>query len=207
MAPSRTPAYTRLEVEERRRQLLELGADLFAQHAYHELSMADIARAAGISKPLLYHYFPSKQAFLRAALDQVAGELRELTETDPSKPPLEQLADALDSFLEWIEQHELAYRKLLHSAGSVPEVTELIDAIREPTAMRILEGMTPGGTRPPPRARAAVRAWLWYMDGAIIDWLEHRDYTRHDLRELLVATLIAALAAASTAAAPAGKRP
>jgi AcrR family transcriptional regulator len=197
VVPRRTPAYTRLEVDERRRQLLQVGAELFAKHAYHELSMADIARAAGISKPLLYHYFPSKQAFLRAALEQVAGELRELTETDPSKPPLEQLADALDAFLGWVEQHELAYRQLLHSAGTVAEVTELIDAIREPTAKRILEGITPNGTKPEPTQRAAVRAWLWYMDGAIIDWLEHRDYTRQDLCELLLATLISAVGAAT----------
>ena len=205
MASSHTPAYTRLEVDQRRRQLLEIGAELFAKHAYHELSMADIARAAGISKPLLYHYFPSKQAFLRAALEQVAGELRELTETDPSEPPLVQLAAALDAFLEWIEQHELAYRKLVHSAGSVPEVTELIDAIRGPTAKRILEGINPPGAMPQPRTRAAVHAWLWYMDGAIIDWLDHRDYTRQDLRELLLATLVAGLGAASTAA-PTGER-
>ncbi len=196
MATAHTPAYRRLDVEERRRRLLETGAELFARHAYHELSMADIARAAGISKPLLYHYFPSKQAFLRAAFEQVAGELRELTATDPSKPPPEQLADALDGFLSWIEQHELTYRKLLHSTGSVPEVTELIDSVREPTARRILDGLTPQGTAPGPRARAAVRGWLWFMDGAIIDWLEHRDYTRDELRDMLLGTLIGALGAA-----------
>ena len=57
------PAYTRLDVDERRRRLLAFGAELFARHAYDELSMARIAREAGISKALLYHYFPSKQAY------------------------------------------------------------------------------------------------------------------------------------------------
>ena len=57
------PAYTRMLVDDRRRQLLELGAELFATHSYSELSMARIAREAGISKALLYHYFPSKQRF------------------------------------------------------------------------------------------------------------------------------------------------
>ena len=69
------PAYTRLDVDERRRQLLELGAELFARHAYDELSMAQIAREAGISKALLYHYFPSKQAYFAATLEQAAAEL------------------------------------------------------------------------------------------------------------------------------------
>ena len=87
-----TPAYTRLEADERRRQLLELGADLFARHGYERLSMARIAREAGISKALLFHYFPSKQAYFAATLEQAAAELAETTEPDPDKPPLEQLA-------------------------------------------------------------------------------------------------------------------
>ena len=69
------PAYTRLDVDERRRQLLDLGAELFTRHGYEELSMAKIAKAAGISKALLYHYFPSKQAYFAATLEQAAAEL------------------------------------------------------------------------------------------------------------------------------------
>src|SRR6476620_9821549 len=49
------PAYTRMPVDERRRQLLELSTELFASHSFAELSMARIAREAGISKALLYH--------------------------------------------------------------------------------------------------------------------------------------------------------
>ena len=63
----RSTAYTRLDVDERRRRLLELGAELFSRHGYEELSMARIAREAGISKALLYHYFPSKQAYFAGA--------------------------------------------------------------------------------------------------------------------------------------------
>jgi AcrR family transcriptional regulator len=55
----RDPAYHRLDVDERRRRLLELGIELFTRHSYAELSRAAIARAAGISKAPLYHYFPS----------------------------------------------------------------------------------------------------------------------------------------------------
>ena len=73
------PAYTRLDVDERRRQLLELCAGLFARHAYDELSMAQIAREAGISKALLYHYFPSKQAYFAATLELAAAELARTT--------------------------------------------------------------------------------------------------------------------------------
>ena len=61
-------AYRRLEVDERRAQLLEVGTELFSTHSFEELSMARIAREAGISKALLYHYFPSKQAYFEATL-------------------------------------------------------------------------------------------------------------------------------------------
>src|SRR6266545_4483479 len=111
---ARQPAYTRLDVDERRRRLLELGADVFTRHAYDELSMAAIAREAGISKALLYHYFPSKQAYFQA--------------------PAEQLMHSLDAFLGWIEEHETAYRKLMQSVASVPEARELVERVRHQTA-------------------------------------------------------------------------
>ena len=191
------PAYSRLQVDERRRQLLELGAGLFATHSYAELSMARIAREAGISKALLYHYFPSKQDFFVATLRQGAEEIARRTEPDPELPPFEALAGSLDAFLGWIEENETAYRKLMESVGSVPEVKSLIDGIRDATSARILEGLG-AGDRPPPRLRAAARGWLWLMDGVILDWLEHRDMSRTEVRDLLLGSLAGSLSAAGS---------
>ena len=201
------PAYTRLQVEERRRQLLELGADLFAQHSYAELSMARIAREAGISKALLYHYFPSKQDFFVATLRQGAEEIARRTEPDPDLPPFEALAGSLEAFLGWIEENETAYRKLMESVGSVPEVQTLIDGIRDATSARILEGLG-AGDPPPPKLRAAARSWRWLMDGVILDWREHRDMSRVEVRDFLLGSLAGAVMAAgegdllSSAASP-----
>jgi AcrR family transcriptional regulator len=189
------PAYTRLQVDERRRQLLELGARLFATHSYAELSMAKIAREAGISKALLYHYFPSKQDFFVATLQQGAEEIAKRTEPDPDLPPFEALAGSLDAFLGWIEESETAYRKMMESVGSVPEVKLLIDGIRDATSARILEGIG-AGEPPPPKLRAATRGWLWFMDGAILDWLEHRDMSRTELRDFLLGSLAGSVMAA-----------
>src|SRR3954453_23630920 len=105
------PAYTRLQNDERRRRLLELGARLFETHSYGELSMARIAREAGISKALLYHYFPSKQDFFVATLQQGAEEIARRTQPDPNLPPMEALGGSVDGFLGWIEENEMAYRK------------------------------------------------------------------------------------------------
>jgi AcrR family transcriptional regulator len=188
------PAYRRLQAEDRRRQLLERGAELFARHSYDELSMRKIAREVGISKPLLYHYFPSKREFFQATLAQAAEQLRARTEPDPSLPPLDQLRKSLEAFLELVDDNALAYRKLMQSVGSVPEVRELVEEVRTRTAERILEGLYPDG--PPPKARAAVHGWLWFMDGACLNWIEHRDLTRDELRDLLLGTLFGALTAA-----------
>jgi len=179
------PAYTRLDVDERRRRLLESGVDLFARHAYDELSMAAIAREAGISKALLYHYFPSKQAFFVATLEQKAGELAEAV--DPAGPA----TDQLNAFLSFVEADGMAYAKLVRSAGSVPEVREVIEVIRAATAERVLSGLS---AEPTAKHRVAVRGWLWFMDGAILDWLEHGgDLSREEMRDLLLAALEGAL--------------
>lgn len=186
------PAYTRLPVDERRRRLLELGAELFGRHPYEELSMRHIAREAGISKALLYHYFPSKQRFFAATLAQAAHEVARRTEPDPSLPPDQALAASLDAFLGWVEENGLAYERLIRGAAAVPEVGQLVDQVRDATAQRILAGLDVSGTE----ARTAVRGWLWFMDGAILDWLEHRDLTRDELRELLLRGLMGALSPA-----------
>jgi AcrR family transcriptional regulator len=188
-----TPAYTRLENDERRRRLLELGTRLFTEHAYDEISMSHIAREAGISKALLYHYFPSKQDYFMATLAGGAEALRTRVEPDPGLPPAQALASALDAYLAWIEDNSEAYAKLFRSAAGVPEVRALVDAVRAGTAARILDGL---GAAANPRARTAVHGWLWFMDGACLDWIAHRDLTRAQLHGLLLGTLAGALLAA-----------
>jgi AcrR family transcriptional regulator len=191
-------AYRRLDVDERRRQLLERGAELFTSHPYEELSMSRIAKEVGISKALLYHYFPSKQAYFEETLSAWAEQLRERTDTDPDLPPVEQLTSSLDAFLSLVEENAVAYRNLLRSAAGIPEIRELIEGVRRKTAQRILDGLYPG-EEAPPKARTAVSGWLWFMDGACLNWVEHRDIERDQLRDLLLGVLMGALLAAGAA--------
>ena len=188
------PAYRRLDVDERRQQLLERGAELFTSHPYEELSMSRIAKDVGISKALLYHYFPSKQAYFEETLNAWAEQLRERTEADPDLPPVEQLTDSLEAFLSLVEENAVAYRNLMQSAAGVAEIRELIEEVRRKTAQRILDGLYPED--PPPKARTAVSGWLWFMDGACLNWIEHRDIERGELRDLLLGVLMGALVAA-----------
>ena len=194
MPPMSGPAYRRMDVEERRRQLLDRGAELFTSHPYDELSMNRIAAEVGISKALLYHYFPSKQAYFQETLSAWAEQLRERTEPDPDLPPVEQLRGSLDAFLSLVDENAVAYKNLMRSAAGVAEIRDLIEAVRRATAQRILEGLYPDG--PPPKARTAVSGWLWFMDGACLNWVEHRDIERGEVRDLLLGVLMGALLAA-----------
>lgn len=191
------PAYRRLDVDERRQQLLERGAELFTSHPYEELSMSKIASEVGVSKGLLYHYFPSKQAFFEATLSAWAEQLRDRTEPDPELPLVEQMQGSLDGFLEMVEENAAAYRSLMQSATGVPEIRDLIEEVRRATAQRILDGLFP--QEAPPKARIAVSGWLWFMDGACLNWIEHRDVERQELRDLLLGVLMGALIAAGAA--------
>src|SRR3954463_13801801 len=194
------PAYTRLDVDERRRRLLELGAELFTQHAYDELSMARIARAAGVSQAPPYPPFPSKEAYFVATLEEKAAELAERTRPDPARPPVEQLSASLDAYLGWIEENAGAYEKFLQSAGAVAQVRALLERLREQTATRIIDGIR--GDRPAtPARRAAVHGWLWFIDGVCLDWVAHRDLARPRVHGLLLGTLLGAVTAAGQAGA------
>jgi hypothetical protein len=131
-------------------------------------------------------------------LEQAAAELAEVTQPDPEKPPVEQLAGSLDAYLGWVERHMGAYAKLIRSFGAVPAVRELVARGRDQTAARILAGLAPG-REPEPALRAAVRGWLWFMDGVVLDWIEHRDIDRARLHGLLLGTLLGAVTASGSA--------
>jgi AcrR family transcriptional regulator len=184
------PAYRRLDVDERRAQLLELGAELFTKHSYDELSMAAIAREGGISKALLYHYFPSKEDYFKATLAEAAAELAARTAPDESLPPLEQLRGSTHAYVGWVGERRESYVKLLASAGAVPEIRDLIANIRDLTSARILDGLVAEADRTPAK-RAAVRGWLWFMDGVLLDWIEHGDRQPDEVADSLVESLIA----------------
>lgn len=183
------PAYTRLDVDERRRQLLETGAKVFTEHPYDAVSMASVAREAGISKGLLYHYFPSKRDFFVATLEAAASELAALTETDPDEPPVEQLRKSLDAYLAWIEANAESYRRLIESAAGSDEARSIVTRVRSETVERMLEALNSDK----PQLRIALHGWLWSIDGATLDWLDNRGIDREELRELLVASFAAAV--------------
>src|SRR5262245_15228768 len=125
--PPRSQTRTRLEVEQRRAQLLALGQELFSSSTYDELSIDDIARAAGISKGLLYHYFPSKRDYYVETIRAAAGELLNQTDSAVDAVSVERLRAGIGAYLGYVERHKKAFAALLRSGvGHDPEVSRLV---------------------------------------------------------------------------------
>src|SRR5438128_1446356 len=156
--------FQRMSVDQRRDLLLEQGRQLFTTHAYDELSMATIAREAGISKALLYHYFPSKQAYFVATLQDTATELLERVRPDDDAPLRAQLEFALDAWLSWVEENGETYDKLMRSAHGVAELRDLVDGLRDSTGAQIASRLL-DGAEADPAVRCATIGWLWFIDG------------------------------------------
>lgn len=190
------PARSRLTVDERRNQLLALGISLFSERSYDEISIDDIAAAAGISKGLLYHYFPSKRDFYVETVRWAAGQMQAEVEPEAELEPVRRLRVGLDRYLGFVERHAQAYATLLRSGiGTDPEVLAIVERTRQDIVEKLIEGL--GLSAPRPRFRTVFRGWIGMVEGASLDWLDHRDVPRADLVEMLAAALEAAVASAA----------
>src|SRR5271163_5309073 len=99
--------HARGESEDRREQLLRIGTELFATQPYDEVWIGEVARAAGVSRGLLYHYFPGKRAFYAEIVQAQSDELARRTDTDV--PGLDSLRSVIDAYFSYAEQHEAGY--------------------------------------------------------------------------------------------------
>ena len=205
MAEEKEPAVrARLEVDERRAQLLALGLSIFSERSYDEVSIDDIARAAGVSKGLLYHYFPTKRDFYVAALRAAAKDLLEQTlgarEADISIE--ERVRQGVTTYLDFVERRGGAYVALMRGGiGSDPEVAAVLEEVRLAFLGRIVADLPPGVEGP--LVRTALRGWIGFVEAASIDWVAHRPVPLGQIVELAQTMLVAAMRVAVVAQAKA----
>ena len=190
------PRRVRLATDERRSQLLELGIRLFSTHSYDDISIDDVAEAAGISKGLLYHYFQGKREFYVEVIREASLQLRRLTAPDPQLAPPARLRAAVDAHLDFVGAHGPVYAAIYRSGVAIaPEVSAILEEHREVVMQYFLRDLRV--TRPSAVLRAALRAWIAMMEGASLDFLAHPDIGRDALRELMIAGYAAMLAKAA----------
>lgn len=191
------PRRVRLDNDQRRAQLLGLAKAAFSDRAYDDVSIDDIAREAKISKGLLYHYFPTKRDLYVAGLREIAADLvTAVTSVPADLAPIDKARAGLDAYLDHITRHNRAYVSLMRGGiGSDPEVAEVVESVRGKMFETFLNDqpfapLLAGN----PRFATAVRGWIGFVEGAVLDWCVHPKLDRTELRELLVAVLGSILA-------------
>lgn len=179
----------RLELDERRSQLLTLARNAFATKSYDDVSIDELSQAAGVSKGLLYHYFPSKRDLYIATIRAAADQLWARTVPDPSLPPRDQVFRAVDGYLRYAEENAPAFVALMQSGiGRDREVHSIVEDVRQRFIDVTLERM--GLDAVPPILSTLVRGWLGMVEAASLDWIERRSVPREELMRLLVKTLL-----------------
>ncbi|WP_405744526.1 TetR/AcrR family transcriptional regulator [Streptomyces sp. NBC_01525] len=194
------PAYRRMGVEQRRSQLLAAALGLFAHRAPEDVTLDDVATAAGVSRPLVYRYFPGgKQQLYEAALRSAADALEGCFDEPEAGPLTQRLSHALDRYLAFVDEHDAGFSALLQG-GSVVETSRtsaIVDEVRRAAADHILHHL--GAPEPGRRLRMTVRMWITAVEAASLIWLDEEKHPDlGELRDWLVDHFMALLT--STAA-------
>ena len=190
----------RLTPEARRKQLIDLGVEMLATRRLDELSVELIAKAAGISRGLLFHYFPSKQDFHLEVARAAAAEMIRRTEPDTSQTPVEALRGALTSFMDYVEENPDNYKSLVRGAASGDaNMRAIFDETRSTMAGRILDVLSTMGLEVSARVRLAIAGWVGYVEECVVRWIDTRTISRDELLELLVKSLPAVALSATDA--------
>ena len=97
----------RLAPEDRRSELLALGAEIFGKRPYDEVRIDEIAERAGVSRALMYHYFPDKRAFFAAVVKDEADRLFEAAHNLPDLglSRFEEVRAGVLTYMYYHEQH------------------------------------------------------------------------------------------------------
>jgi AcrR family transcriptional regulator len=185
-------------VDQRREQLIDAALDLFSRRAPEDVSIDDIAAAAGASRPLVYHYFPGKQPLYEAALRRAGQELSRQFDEPTEGPLSERLHRVMGRYLDFVDEHGPGFAALLRggSVSASPWTDAVIDEVRRAAHDQILIHLAVAD--PGPRLRLTVRSWIANAEITALEWLADRRIPREELRLRLVQEFVAVLAVAAS---------
>jgi AcrR family transcriptional regulator len=141
---------TRLPAPERRRQLLSVAMEVFAEKGFHGTSMNEVAEAAGVTKPVLYQHFASKEALYRELVDDVGNRLEQaiLDAVAGADGPRQQVEAGFRAYFRWATAEGPAFQVLFaEHTRSDPKLAAAISKIEALVADRVaslidIEGVT-----------------------------------------------------------------
>ena len=171
----------RLSAEARREVIEEAASGVFAERGYHGASIDEIARRSGVSAPVVYDHFESKQDLYKRLLERHQRELLELwrVELAGDDPPEQRIPRALHAWFEYIEEHPAW---LLVFRDAPPELADFHREIRA----RGLESLSPLTAREsladtPAEVAIATELFRSAVAGVAIWWQENRDVPREQV--------------------------
>ncbi|EOY47264.1 Transcriptional regulator, TetR family [Streptomyces lividans 1326] len=181
-------------VEERRQQLIGVALDLFSRRSPDEVSIDEIASAAGISRPLVYHYFPGKLSLYEAALQRASDDLADRF-VEPRQGPLgARLLRVMGRYFDFVDEHGPGFSALMRGGPAVGSTTTnaLVDSVRQAAYVQILSHLDV--TEPPARLELVVRSWISLAESTALLWLDGRRIPRAELETQLVHDFAALMA-------------
>ncbi|MGN8027033.1 TetR/AcrR family transcriptional regulator [Microbacterium sp. 22242] len=186
----------RLSPEERRAQLVATGVNFLAEHSLDELTMDVLAQLAGVSRPLLFHYFETRQGMHLAVVTTARDSLLLASEPRLDLEPRARIRDTLLRITEFVRQHQGTFHSLVRGiASGDPAVRRVVDESRERNAVRLLEAFTELGAPDTPALRVALRAWVSFTEETLISLVIERDVAPADVVAFLESTLDGVVAA------------
>ena len=195
-----TTVRRRLSKDARRAEILRAGERVFAERPFDEVSIDDIAAAAGISKNLLYHYFTGKRELFLEVIRDSSRRMLDATAPDPGLEPRERLRASLRAHLDYAEEHATGYAKLMRAVGTDEEVLAIVDAARHEVVERTAASLPfPDGV--PAEVELALHGWVGMVDNLTIEWLDSRTLDKERVLDVLVALFVAVLTSAASTAA------
>lgn len=192
----RSAGRRRLSVDERRDELIRTALELFGRRSPDDVSIDDVASAAGASRALVYHYFGGKQELYLAALRSAERQLSVLLEPPAEGGPVQRLRTSLHRYFDFVESHATGFSALLRGGPTAAsgEVGELVQGIRKMLLEKILQSLQVEG--PGPVLQITLRSWMASVETAGMDWLELRQLSRPVLEDLLVDQFVVLLRSA-----------
>lgn len=186
----------RLEYDERRELILAAARRLFCERPYSEVSMADLATAAGVARGLLHHYFGSKRdLYLAVVRDLIQVPTIPLPDDLTALDGAQVWESGVEGWMRLIESNRELWLMAIGAGGTGrdPELEEILDESRELTARRVLEvlGTDPDGA--PEELLALVRGYGGLAQEVTREWLERERLTRDQAKALLRGALPALL--------------
>ncbi len=162
----------RMGVEERRQQLIGVALDLFSHRSPDEVSIDEIAAAAGISRPLVYHYFPGKLSLYEAALQRASDDLAGRFVVAEEGSLGSRLLRVMARFFDFVDDHGPGFAALMRGGPAVGSSTTnaLVDGVRQAAYLHILSHMKVQD--PPARLELVIRSWISLVESTALIWLD-----------------------------------